>query len=136
MLRVSLDCEGGWRRQSGGHLGVTGKTLSRAAGKVGRGSLKLWHASPYSSLPPPALLHFAAQAREGSRSSCDARSLTTGPVGPRGAVPHGGVPEWLKGTDCKSVGDSLRWFKSNPLHQRRPPKTRSGCCRVDGTGLI
>jgi hypothetical protein len=26
------------------------------------------------------------------------------------------VPEWLKGTDCKSVGARLRWFKSNPLH--------------------
>ncbi len=30
----------------------------------------------------------------------------------------GGVPEWLKGTDCKSVGARLRWFKSNPLHQQ------------------
>ncbi len=30
----------------------------------------------------------------------------------------GGVPEWLKGTDCKSVGARLRWFESNPLHQR------------------
>src|SRR3546814_1854090 len=29
----------------------------------------------------------------------------------------GGVPEWLKGTDCKSVGSGLRWFESNPLHQ-------------------
>jgi hypothetical protein len=29
----------------------------------------------------------------------------------------GGVPEWLKGTDCKSVGARLRWFESNPLHQ-------------------
>ena len=76
------------------------------------------------ALPPPpqssALVHFAAQACKARRSLCDARSLTTGPVGPRGAVPHGGVPEWLKGTDCKSVGDSLRWFKSNPLHQRLP----------------
>ncbi len=26
------------------------------------------------------------------------------------------MPEWLKGTDCKSVGARLRWFKSNPLH--------------------
>ena len=29
---------------------------------------------------------------------------------------RGGVPEWLKGTDCKSVGARLRWFESNPLH--------------------
>ena len=29
---------------------------------------------------------------------------------------HGGVPEWLKGADCKSAGARLRWFESNPLH--------------------
>ncbi|CAH2599892.1 protein of unknown function [Rhodovastum atsumiense] len=29
------------------------------------------------------------------------------------------MPEWLKGTDCKSVGARLRWFESNPLHH--PP---------------
>ncbi len=29
----------------------------------------------------------------------------------------GGVPEWLKGADCKSVGLRLRWFESNLLHQ-------------------
>ena len=28
----------------------------------------------------------------------------------------GEVPEWPKGTDCKSVGDSLRRFKSSPPH--------------------
>lgn len=26
----------------------------------------------------------------------------------------GSVPEWLKGMDCKSIGESLRWFESNP----------------------
>ena len=31
----------------------------------------------------------------------------------------GGVPEWLKGADCKSVGLRLRWFESNLLHQNR-----------------
>ena len=31
--------------------------------------------------------------------------------------PAGGVPEWLKGADCKSVGLRLRWFESSPLHQ-------------------
>jgi hypothetical protein len=30
---------------------------------------------------------------------------------------RGGVPEWLKGADCKSAGVRLRWFESNPLHQ-------------------
>ena len=29
----------------------------------------------------------------------------------------GGVPEWLKGADCKSVGLRLRRFESYPLHQ-------------------
>src|SRR5882724_373579 len=28
----------------------------------------------------------------------------------------GGVPEWLKGADCKSVGLRLRWFESSLLH--------------------
>ena len=31
--------------------------------------------------------------------------------------PAGGVPEWLKGADCKSVGLRLRWFESSLLHQ-------------------
>ena len=29
----------------------------------------------------------------------------------------GGVPEWLKGADCKSVGKRLRGFESSPLHR-------------------
>ncbi len=28
----------------------------------------------------------------------------------------GGVPEWLKGADCKSAGDCLRRFESYPHH--------------------
>jgi hypothetical protein len=32
----------------------------------------------------------------------------------------GGVPEWLKGADCKSVGLRLRWFESSLLHQGEP----------------
>ena len=35
-------------------------------------------------------------------------------------IPAGGVPEWLKGTDCKSVGSRLRWFESSPLHHEAP----------------
>ena len=31
---------------------------------------------------------------------------------------RGGVPEWLKGADCESVGLRLRWFESSLLHQR------------------
>ena len=33
----------------------------------------------------------------------------------------GGVPEWLKGADCKSVGLRLRWFESSLLHQTSTP---------------
>ena len=36
----------------------------------------------------------------------------------RGGI-SGGVPEWPKGTDCKSVVIRLRRFKSSPLHQTR-----------------
>ena len=43
-------------------------------------------------------------------------------------VPNGGgVPEWLKGTDCKSVGVRLRWFESNPLHHRMVFIIRRAC---------
>jgi hypothetical protein len=34
------------------------------------------------------------------------------------ASQRGGVPEWLKGADCKSAGVRLRWFESNPLQNR------------------
>ncbi len=34
------------------------------------------------------------------------------------AFPFGGMPEWLKGTGCKPVGVSLRWFESSSLHQK------------------
>ncbi len=26
------------------------------------------------------------------------------------------MPEWLKGTGCKPVDESLRWFESNSAH--------------------
>ncbi len=38
---------------------------------------------------------------------------------------QGGVPEWLKGTGCKPVGVSLRWFESNPLHQLAMRRARN-----------
>ena len=43
----------------------------------------------------------------------------------------GGVPEWLKGADCKSVGLRLRWFESSLLHQRKP-----GVCREAGPAVV
>ena len=40
------------------------------------------------------------------------------------ASQRGGVPEWLKGADCKSAGVRLRWFESNPLHQAESPDSK------------
>lgn len=34
----------------------------------------------------------------------------------------GGVAERSNATDCKSVGVTLRWFESSPLHQDFPLK--------------
>ena len=40
------------------------------------------------------------------------RIVPPAPVGPAGQGGCGGVPEWLKGTDCKSVG--YAYVGSNP----------------------
>ena len=32
----------------------------------------------------------------------------------------GRLPKWTTGTDCKSVGTSLRWFESNTVHFWQP----------------
>jgi hypothetical protein len=47
---------------------------------------------------------------------------------PRSKLPwqYGGVPEWLKGTDCKSVGSA--YVGSNPTPSTTAPE-------VCGTGL-
>src|ERR1700730_5799550 len=43
---------------------------------------------------------------------------------------HGGVPEWLKGTDCKSVG--FAYAGSNPAPSTSPAARRwSGAARID-----
>ncbi len=76
----------------------------------------------------------ASIARPPRGKACRARAeprrdpLTSAPHGlnparsrqPGRASGCGGVPEWLKGTDCKSVGLRLRWFESNPLHIAHP----------------
>jgi hypothetical protein len=52
------------------------------------------------------------------------------------ACARGGVAEWLKAADCKSVDGSLRRFESYPLHQR-PTDLERGRRRdraSDGTG--
>lgn len=37
---------------------------------------------------------------------------------PTPSAKYGKVPEWLKGTDCKSVGICLRGFESLPSHKQ------------------
>ena len=39
------------------------------------------------------------------------------------------MPEWLKGTDCKSVGASLRWFESTPAHHFKEDESLLFLCR-------
>ena len=48
-------------------------------------------------------------------------------------VRRGGVPEWPKGTDCKSVVVRLRWFKSTPHHQRYAGIAVGDSARCQGT---
>ena len=74
-------------------------------------------------VPPPRPPPFRKEWECLGANATDAHSLTIGPVGPRGAVPHGGVPEWLKGTDCKSVG--YAYVGSNPT-----PSTSLRCAAV------
>ena len=53
-----------------------------------------------------------------------------------GEIPRqkrGGVPEWPKGTDCKSVVARLRWFKSTPHHQLYAGTAVGDSARCQGT---
>ena len=38
---------------------------------------------------------------------------------------NGSLPEWLKGTDCKSVGLRLPWFETTTAHDKRLLKQRA-----------
>ena len=60
----------------------------------------------HMAAPSPRLPRCAAARERGfGRSADDACSFRQpARLDLAGAVPHGGVPEWLKGTDCKSVG--------------------------------
>ena len=77
----------------------------------------------------------AALRLTGNAPAITIYTRATGPAGDGGAIlfGDGGVPEWLKGTDCKSVGFALRWFESNALHQ---PRYRRGVPELaKGDGL-
>ena len=51
-------------------------------------------------------------------------------------VKIGSMPEWLKGTDCKSVGLHLRWFKSSSAQKNRLNKNFEGVQLVESTFFI
>ena len=52
--------------------------------------------------------------------ACIKPTFTIGYLAGRcGSGYFGSVPEWLKGTGCKPVGVSLRWFESTPAHFER-----------------
>ncbi len=51
------------------------------------------------------------------------------------AFRRGGVPEWLKGADCKSAGVRLRWFESNPLHQPDYLNVSRTCATTGAYGI-
>ena len=55
---------------------------------------------------------FAGVAQLVEQLTCNQQVAGSSPI----ASSSGGVPEWPKGTDCKSVGVRLRRFKSSPLH--------------------
>ena len=38
---------------------------------------------------------------------------------------NGSLPEWLKGTDCKSVGLRLPWFETTTAHDKTPAEAES-----------
>ena len=55
-------------------------------------------------------------AKEGIRRGASFNKIYRRPSGPKRKMPRGSMPERLKGADCKSAGDSLRWFESSSTH--------------------
>ena len=60
------------------------------------------------------------------RNSEDLSLLRNSEIRVERPLPHGEVPEWLKGADCKSAGYGLRGFESLSHHQFFQ---RNCCCR-------
>ena len=73
-------------------------------------------------MPTVRTVNCRAIGPPGIRAAAGAKRSLPAPIDTRPAAGHnlrfpGGVPEWLKGADCKSVGLRLRWFESSLLHQ-------------------
>ena len=64
-------------------------------------------------LNPPSPLHRVRSTKPVHQARSTMNRQTT---------PYGGVPKWLKGADCKSVGVRLQWFESILLHRDRVSK--------------
>ncbi len=58
---------------------------------------------------------FAGVAQLAEQLICNQQVAGSSPIASSGGR-LGGMPEWLKGADCKSVGKRLRRFKSFSLH--------------------
>ena len=89
-------------------------------------------------MPTVRTVNCRAIGPPGSRAAAGAKRSLPAPIDTRPAAGHnlrfpGGVPEWLKGADCKSVGLRLRWFESNLLHQISASESR-GPLRSAGAG--
>ena len=56
---------------------------------------------------------FAGVAQPVEQLICNQQVAGSSPIA---SSSSGGVPEWPKGADCKSVGLRLRRFESSPLH--------------------
>ena len=65
-------------------------------------------------------------------SAGDTSSRAGGPC----AIKRGGVPEWPKGSDCKSDGASLRRFESFPHHCAVSATRRRGRCFAGVAQLV
>ena len=48
----------------------------------------------------------------------------------------GGVAERSNATDCKSVGETLRWFESSPLHHSATERLREALMTVQGVSVL
>ena len=127
--RRGVHARRGSGRRAGRPVRVKASELNVAADgtiTIASANLKTEHSTPTLVLPrtPGALTHRALCERSRSTHVAAIAPSSTGrdrldarkPAIVR--VRLGGVPEWLKGADCKSVGLRLRWFESSLLHQR------------------
>ena len=105
------------REGAGGGDGVAGQVERSFAEKLGFGMIIV----PRRQCSSTAEQRFCKPQVRGSNplaGSTEDERTRHGRRGGRADWKFGGqVPEWTKGTDCKSVGYCLRRFESSPAHQ-------------------